>query len=141
MYGKLRAVDIESGSRYSREYPPSRLREVVEASLANINETRGRVSEQNLQRLLRAMGNIRRDAARTVRVQLTTGGLMKLSTRDLPARSSALSSFMHEATVFYDSESLKIAVVKPDWPEVLKRIRPQCRSSRSQRRRHSYLAK
>jgi len=108
MHGKLKAVDLESGTRYAKEYPAAKLREVVEASLANIGETRSVVTEQNLQRLLRAMGNIRREVARTVRIELKPTDLDRISTKTLPARSSSLSSFMKEATLFYDSESLEI---------------------------------
>jgi type III restriction enzyme len=105
MHSKLRAVDSETGTDYAREYPRSRLRDVVRASLANIGESRDVVTEQNLQRLLRAMGNIRRDVARTVRIELRAVSLGAISTNTMSARSAALSSFMKEATVFYDSES------------------------------------
>jgi type III restriction enzyme len=110
MHGKLKAIDMESESetRYAKDYRPSKLREVVQASLDNVGETRGMVTEQNLQRLLRAMGNIRREVARTVRIELKPVELDKISTAVMPARSAALLSFMKEATVFYDSESLEI---------------------------------
>ncbi|MDA8317591.1 MAG: DEAD/DEAH box helicase family protein [Actinomycetota bacterium] len=108
MHGKLKAVDLESGSTYAHEYPRSKLRDVVEASLANIGETRGVVTEQNLQRLLRAMGNIRREVARTVRIDLKPLKLEEVSTTTMSARSVAMTSFAKEATVFYDSESLEV---------------------------------
>lgn len=107
MHGKLKAVDLESGTRYAKDYPRERLRKVVEASLANIGEKRGVVTEQNLQRLLRAMGNIRRETARTVRIELKPLDLEEVSTTTMPARSAAVASFMKEATVFFDSESLE----------------------------------
>lgn len=108
MYGKLRAVDLESDTRYARDYPRVKLREVVMASLANIEEKRPVVTEPNVQRLLRAMGNIRREVARTVRVELKPLEPQEVSTKDLPYRSIALSSLMKEATVFYGSESLQV---------------------------------
>lgn len=108
MHSKLKAVDLEAGTSYAREYDRGRLRSVVEASLANIDEARGVVSEQNLQRLLRAMGNVRRDVARTVRIELKPLELERISTTKTPARSVALSSLMKEVTIFYDSESLEI---------------------------------
>ncbi|HSH62476.1 MAG TPA: hypothetical protein VK988_23055 [Acidimicrobiales bacterium] len=107
MHGKLKAVDLESGTRYGKDYPQSRLREVVQASLANIGETRGVITEQNLQRLLRAMGNVRREVARTVRIEMKPLELEEVSTTSMPSRSAALGSFLKEATVFYDSESLE----------------------------------
>lgn len=107
MHSKLKAVDLEAGTSYAREYNRGRLRSVVEASLANIGEVRGVVSEQNLQRLLRAMGNVRRDVARTVRIELKPLELERISTTTMPTRSVALSSLMKEVAVFYDSESLE----------------------------------
>lgn len=108
MHGKLKAVDLESGSRYARDYPPPLLRKVVEASLSHIHESRGVVTEQNLQRLLRAMGNVRREAAKTVRIELKPLKLENISTRDMAARSMAVASFSKEATVFFDTDSLAI---------------------------------
>ncbi len=108
MHAKLRAVDLEAGTAYAREYPRARLREVVEASLANIDESRGVVTESNLQRLLRAMGNVRRETARTVRIELKPLEVHEISTRELSTKSVALSSFNKEATAFFDSDSLTI---------------------------------
>ncbi|MBK5224112.1 MAG: hypothetical protein JJE52_14805 [Acidimicrobiia bacterium] len=106
MHGKLKAVDLESGTRYAKDYPPTTLRDVVVASLKNIDEKRYVVTEQNLQRLLRAMGNIRREVARAVRIELKPLEIEEISTETMSARSAALTSFMKEATFFYDSESL-----------------------------------
>jgi type III restriction enzyme len=109
MWGKLKAVDLEAGTSYSREYSREVLRGVVERSLENIGETRGVVTEPNMQRLLRAMGTIRREMARTVRIERKPLDLESVSTRDLPMRSAGLSNFEKEATVFYDSESLELS--------------------------------
>ena len=108
MFAKLKAVDLESGTTYAKEYPRSKIKTVVDASLAKIGEKRGVVTEQNLQRLLRAMGNIRRETARTVRIELKPLELEKISTKSMTARSAALTAFAKEATVFFDSESLTI---------------------------------
>jgi len=108
MFGKLKAVDLESGSRYAKDYPRKKLREVVEASLAKIGEERSVVTEPNVQRLLRAMGNIRREVARTVRIDLKPLALELVPTKTLRTKSVALASFMKEATIFYDAESKKI---------------------------------
>ncbi|HXN59901.1 MAG TPA: DEAD/DEAH box helicase family protein [Acidimicrobiales bacterium] len=107
MFAKLKAVDLESGSTYAMEYPRTKIKEVVEASLEKIGEKRAVVSDQNFQRLLRAMGNIRREVARTVRIELKPLNLEKISTTNMSARSAAVASFSKEATVFFDSESLE----------------------------------
>lgn len=107
MFGKLKAVDLESGSKYAKDYPREKLREVVEASLTKIGEGRSVVTEPNVQRLLRAMGNIRREVARTVRIDLKPLALELVPTGTLRTKSVALASFMKEATIFYDAESKK----------------------------------
>jgi type III restriction enzyme len=81
------------------------LRSIIRASLERIGETRDIVSEQNLQQIFRAIGNIQRKVAKAVRIELDPEQLEVTSTRDLPRRSVALSSFRKEATVFHDSES------------------------------------
>ncbi len=103
--GRLKSIDAEGKSSYAREYPAKKLREIITASLEKIGETRGVVSEQNLQQLFRAMGNIQRKVAKTMRIELEPKQLEEISTTDLPRRSVALSSLRKEATVFHDSES------------------------------------
>jgi type III restriction enzyme len=105
---RLKAVDLEDGTSYAKEYPPKLLRQVVMASLKRLNDKRDLVSEQNLQRLYSAMGNIRREVAKMVRIELKPRNLEVVSTRTMGIRSAALTSFGKEATVFYDNESLEL---------------------------------
>jgi type III restriction enzyme len=106
---RLKSIDAEGETAYAREYPAKKLRTVIAASLKRIDETRGVVSEQNLQHLFRAMGNAQRKVAKTVRIELEPEQLEIVSTRDLPRRSVALSSLRKEATVFHDSESVALS--------------------------------
>jgi type III restriction enzyme len=105
LFARLKSIDAEGSTSYARDYPRKKLREIVHASLARIDEARELVSEQNLQHLYRAMGNTQRKVARTVRIELEPDQLFEVDTRDLPRRSVALGSFRKEATVFHDSES------------------------------------
>jgi type III restriction enzyme len=106
---RLKSVDADGETNYAREHPPKKLREIVNASLKRIGEKRGLVSEQNLQQLYRAMGNVQRKMAKAVRIELEPKQLYTISTKDLPRRSTALTSFRREATVFHDSESLALS--------------------------------
>jgi type III restriction enzyme len=106
--GRLQSIDLEIGSSYADEYPPERLKAVIEESLTRIGETRGIVSQQNLQHAYRAMGNVRRPLARTARIVRDAEQVVRVSTRHMRSRSVALSSFSKEATVFYDSASLEL---------------------------------
>jgi type III restriction enzyme len=84
------------------------LRGVVESSLERIGDQRGLVSDVNLQRLYRAMGNIKRPVAKMVRIEQKLKNLLKISTGSMGRRSVSLTSFEKEATVFYDNESLDL---------------------------------
>ncbi len=106
--GRLKSVDLEGHTSYARDYPEPKLEAIVLASLERINEVRGLVSETNLQHLFRAMGNIYRPVAKSVRIDLKPKSLRTISTSSMSRRSAALGSFSKEATVFYDSASLAL---------------------------------
>ena len=78
---RLKSVDAEGKTTYAKDYPAKRLRSVVAASLKKIEETRGLVSEQNLQQLYRAMGNTQRKVAKTVRVEYVAKQLVSTPLR------------------------------------------------------------
>jgi type III restriction enzyme len=108
LHARLKSVDLDEGTRYAKDYPPKLLRKVVVESLARIKDDRGLVSDVNLQRLYRAMGNIKREVAKMVRIEQKPKNLLKISTREMGTRSTALTTFEKEATVFYDNESLEL---------------------------------
>jgi type III restriction enzyme len=109
LHARLKSVDLDEGSRYAKIYPPRILRQVVESSLERIGDhQRGLVSDVNLQRLYRAMGNIKRPVAKMVRIEQKLKNLLKISTSAMGRRSVSLMSFEKEATVFYDNESLDL---------------------------------
>lgn len=103
--GRLKSIDADGQTTYARQYPAKKLREIIEASLERIGETRGLVLEQNLQHAYRAMGNTQRRIAKMVRIELEPDQLYTISTRDMRSRSAGIGSFRKDATVFYDSES------------------------------------
>jgi type III restriction enzyme len=106
LHNRLKSVDAEGDTKYAKDYPPKALRKVVKDSLKAIDEKRDLVSEQNLQHAYRAMGNIKREVAKAVRIELEPDQLFSVNTREMRTRSVALSSFFKEATVCWDSESL-----------------------------------
>ncbi len=105
LHNRLKSVDAEGDTKYAKEYPARLLRKIINASLTKIKEKRDLVSEQNLQHAYRAMGNIRREVAKAVRIERHPDQLFTVSTRDMRIRSAAVSGFYKESTVFYDSES------------------------------------
>jgi type III restriction enzyme len=103
---RLKGVDEDEGTIYSKKYPPRKLKEVVRASLKKLGDDRELVSDENLQRLLQAMGNVRREVAKTARIDRKPTKFEVVSTHALGTRSAGLGSFQKEATAFYDNESL-----------------------------------
>lgn len=106
---RLKSIDIDGGTAYARSFPPKNLKEIVEESLKQIGETRGVVTEQNLQHAYRAMGNTQRKTAKMVRIELEPDSMHVVSTRSIRGRSVALTSFRKEATVFFDSASADLS--------------------------------
>ncbi len=106
---RLKSLDTDGATHYAKDYPSSKLKAVVEASLRKIKEKRDLVSETNLQHLFRAMGNINRPVAKTVRIQMKPKAIEMVATRSMARRSVALTSLMKEATVFFDSESRELS--------------------------------
>lgn len=103
--GRLKSIDAEGDTQYTKSYPAKKLRKIIEESLKRIGEKRDVVLDQNLQHAYRAMGNTQRKVAKAVRIELDPDQLITVNTRDMRARSSGIGSFRKEATVFYDSES------------------------------------
>lgn len=102
---RLKSVDAEGKTAYAKDYPPRKLRAVLEKSLERIGEKRSLISDQNLQHALRAIGTIHRAEAKAVRIELNPKQLFTVSTQSMRERSTGFGSFRKEATVFYDSES------------------------------------
>jgi type III restriction enzyme len=107
--GRLKSIDAEGKTDYATEYPFSKLREVVKESLKRVGETRDLVSEQNVQQLFRAIGNIHRRTNKTVRIKLRPDQISPVSTRDMASRSISLNSLMKEAKVFFDDRSVDLS--------------------------------
>ena len=105
LHNRLKSVDTEGGTSYAKEYPPKQLRRIIRKSLDKIGDKRDIVTEQNLQHAYRAMGNIKREVAKAVRIERSPDQLFTVSTREMRVRSVALNSFYKDATVCYDSES------------------------------------
>jgi type III restriction enzyme len=102
---RLKSIDLEAGTNYARDYPPRKLRAVIQKSLERIGETRSLVSEPNLQHAFRAIGTAQRKVNKTVRIEWKPQQLVEISTHDMRSRSVAFTSFRKEAAVYYDSES------------------------------------
>jgi type III restriction enzyme len=71
-----------------------------------VGETEDRVSEENRQKILAALGPLQRGAAKAVRYQMRPNRTEKISTRDRPANSVSFHTLRRaDATLFYGPES------------------------------------
>ncbi len=95
MYRRLQSIDEESKdaedpqdrTNYTRKFTRRRCLEIVTASAANAKITNGRITEENRQKILQALGPLRRKTAKRVVYTLTPKALRTLSTRDRPVIS------------------------------------------------------
>lgn len=90
MYRRLQSIDEESKdaddpkdrTRYSKKFPYKRCVEIVKASAKRARIKSGRITEENRQKILQALGPLRRKRAKRVVYKLTPNALRPLSTRD-----------------------------------------------------------
>ena len=95
MYRRLQNIDDESKdaedptdrTNYTRKFTRKRCLEIVTASATRAKITSGRITEENRQKILQALGPLRRKTAKRVIYTLTPKALTALTTRDRQAIS------------------------------------------------------
>ena len=95
MYRRLQNIDEESKdaedpkdrTNYTRKFTRKRCLEVVMASATRAKITSGRITEENRQKILQALGPLRRKTAKRVIYTLTPKALIAITTRDRQAIS------------------------------------------------------
>ncbi|MDE2664555.1 MAG: DEAD/DEAH box helicase family protein [Acidobacteriota bacterium] len=95
MYRRLQSIDDESQqaedpkdrTSYTRRFTRDRCLEIVKASATQARIKSGRITEENRQRVLQALGPLRRKTAKRVVYTLTPRALTTFTTRDRPAIS------------------------------------------------------
>jgi type III restriction enzyme len=110
VFQRLRSIDQETAANedpqqrtsYATKYNLDWCREMVRRSVQRVGEARDRVSEENRQKILQALGPLQRGAAKCVRYQLRPNRVESLSTRDRPANSVSFNTLRRgDATLFY----------------------------------------
>ena len=95
MYRRLQTIDDESKdaedpkdrTNYTRKFTRKRCLEIVTASATRAQITSGWITDENRQKILQALGPLRRKTAKRVIYKLTPSALTPLKTRDRPAIS------------------------------------------------------
>jgi type III restriction enzyme len=104
---KLRAIDLEQGTSYSKKANRRQLEETIRRSLKRAGAIDDLVSEENEQRILAAFGPLARTKTRQrPRMTVQVDRVEQINTRVMPVRSIRVSSLRKEAGLFYDDISL-----------------------------------
>jgi type III restriction enzyme len=116
MYRRLKSIDEESKdaddpkdrTKYAKRFPLKRCQEIVAESLKRANVTTGRVTDDNKQKFLQALGTLRRRRAKRVIYKLNPAALFTMSTAERQAESCSAAELRRgDKTVYFppDCES------------------------------------
>ena len=115
MYRRLQTIDGESKdapdpkdrTKYAQKFPFERCLEIVKVSAKRTRIKTGKITEENRQKILQALGPLRRKQAKRVVYKLTPNALRVLSTHERQSVSvSAAELRRGEKTVFFTPDSI-----------------------------------
>ena len=110
MYQRLKSIDDESKdskdpkdrTSYAKKFPLAKCEEIVAASLKRLKIKNGRVTDENRQRFLQALGTLRRKAAKRVVYKLSPKALSPVNTATRQVESCSAAELRRGSkTVFY----------------------------------------
>jgi type III restriction enzyme len=116
MYRRLQSIDEESKdapdpkdrTQYTERFPLDRCLEIVKASAKRAKIRTGRITEENRQKILQALGPLRRKSAKRVVYKQTPNALRTFNTKDRPAISvSAAELRRGDKTIFFTPDCAK----------------------------------
>jgi type III restriction enzyme len=116
MYRRLQSIDEESKdapdpkdrTQYAPKFPLGRCLEIVKASARRARIRTGKITEENRQKLLQALGPLRRKSAKPVVYKLTPNALRTFRTKERPAISVGGAELRRgDKTVFYTPDCEK----------------------------------
>jgi type III restriction enzyme len=108
VYERLRSIDDEKGTDYSRQFPKARIAEIIKKSLEHVKDKTGKVSEANYNRTIAAFGVIERKSAKTLRFTIEAQDLVKISTAKMSKTSTGVGALRRDETVVYDEYSMQL---------------------------------
>jgi type III restriction enzyme len=112
IYNHYNAIDLENDgkSNFAEQYPLDFVRDLIRTSLRNVGEKEDKVSAENRQRILAALGVTQRGSAKRVRYHMMPNALQTISTAERPRDSVGVGSLRHQGvTVFCDDLSLGLS--------------------------------
>ena len=110
MFRRLQSIDKESKdaeapedrTRYAEKFPLERCEQIVRESLRRANIRSGRITDENRQKFLQALGSLRRKKAKRVVYKLNPKALIAQGTKERQAESCGAGQLRKgDNTVFY----------------------------------------
>lgn len=102
------ATDRKGAGSLREKFPFERCLEIVKASAKRAKIKTGRITEENRQKILQALGPLRRKSAKRVVYKLTANALRTFSTKERPAISvSAAELRRGDKTIFFTPDCEK----------------------------------
>jgi type III restriction enzyme len=115
MFQRLKTIDGESKdakdpkdrTNYAKAFPVRKCEEIVEASLKRAKIKSGKITDDNRQKFLQALGPLRRKAAKRVIYKLSPKALLSLNTGNRQVESCSAAELRRGSkTVFYTPKCL-----------------------------------
>ncbi len=116
MYRRLQSIDVESmessdpkdRTQYTKKFTRTKCIAIVKASAERANIKSGRITEENRQKILQALGPLRRKSAKRVVYKLKPDALHEIETKNRQTVGvSAAELRRGDKTVFYTPDSYK----------------------------------
>lgn len=110
MFRRLQSIDEESKdaedpkdrTNYAKRFPLERCEQIVRESLKRAKIKSGRITEDNRQKFLQALGTLRRRRAKRVVYKLSPKALVMMSTKERQAESCSAAELRRgDKTIFY----------------------------------------
>src|SRR5712692_4540842 len=110
MFRRLQSIDEESKdaedpkdrTSYAKRFPLDRCEQIVRESLRRAKIKSGRITDENRQRFLQALGTLRRRKAKRVIYKLSPKALIAMSTKERQAESCSAAELRRgDKTVFF----------------------------------------
>lgn len=119
IYQRLKAIDEESSesgkpedqTHYTKNFTREKCKNIVEASLVHANITDKRITDENRQKLLQALGPLKRKSAKRVIYVLSPQALRVFNASERQAESCSAAELRRGSkTVFFTDESEKLII-------------------------------
>lgn len=116
MYRRLQSIDEETKdlpdpsdkTHYTRKFNHEKCLEIITSSAKRAKIKSGRITEENRQKVLQALGPLRRKIAKRVIYKLTPNALRIISTKDRPSFSASAAEIRRgDKTIYYGENSEK----------------------------------